>query len=176
MARRYYGRGAARALGSYTPRMISATWWCAAPLALLVGCAHAPTPTPTVPVVDPATSAIAAVRARFQAAIEARDEAAMRALMLAPDVPFRARRVGTGALFASTAAAFAHDVGTATTAWREEFDHEVITVRDGLAVLDADYRFVEDDRVTNHGREIWTLLDTPDGWKITSVTWSVIVD
>ena len=176
MARRYYGRGAARALGSYTPRMISATWWCAAPLALLVGCAHAPTPTPTVPVVDPATSAIAAVRARFQAAIEARDEAAMRALMIAADVPFRARRVDTGVLFASTAAAFAHDVGAATTAWREEFDHEVITVRDGLAVFDADYRFVEDGHVTNHGREIWTLLDTPDGWKITSVTWSVIVD
>ena len=158
--------------------MLPATRRRAALLALLVGCARAPTPTsPSTPtVVDPATAAVTAVRARFQAAIEARDEAAMRALMIAADVPFRARRVDTGVLFASTAAAFAHDVGAATTAWREEFDHEVITVRDGLAVFDADYRFVEDGHVTNHGREIWTLLDTPDGWKITSVTWSVIVD
>ena len=156
----------------------------AALLLSLVGCAatHAspaatnPAATTPATAATAETAAIAAVRAQFQAAIVARDATAMRGLMLADDVPFRARNVATGALFASTAGGFADDVGTATTAWREDFEREVITARDGLAVLDASYRFAEDDRVTNHGREVWTLMLTPDGWKITSVTWSVIAD
>lgn len=121
-------------------------------------------------------AAITAVRERFQAAIVARDEAAMLGLMIAPDVPFRARRVSDGGLHASTAADFARAVGAATGAWREDFSDEVITARDGLAVLDARYRFVEDGRVTNHGREVWTLVETADGWKISSVSWSIILD
>lgn len=52
----------------------------------------------------------------------------------------------------------------------------VILARDGVATLDASYRFLEDGRVTNHGREVWTLVETADGWKIGSVTWSVIID
>jgi hypothetical protein len=27
--------------------------------------------------------------------------------------------------------------------------------------------------MTNDGREVWVLVDTPTGWKIASVTWSV---
>ena len=43
-------------------------------------------------------------------------------------------------------------------------------------MLDAGYRFLEDGRVTNHGREVWTLVLTTEGWKITSVSWSISVD
>jgi hypothetical protein len=58
----------------------------------------------------------------------------------------------------------------------EQFSEVVILARDGVATLDASYRFLEDGRVTNHGREVWTLVETADGWKIGSVTWSVIID
>ena len=131
---------------------------------------------PAVAVADPAVAAIEQVRVAFTAAIVARDEAAMLALMAPGTVPFRARPVDSGKVFESNGAAFAHDIGGATTAWAEEFSDVVITPRDGLAVLDASYRFLEDGKVSNHGREVWTLIETPDGWRITSVSWSIIVD
>lgn len=146
----------------------------------VVGCTHpAPPPVPTPSVaapVDPAIAAIDAVRVRFQAAIVARDQAAMLDLMVAPEVPFRARVVDGGKLVALTAADFARDIGGATTAWAEDFEDVRIAPADGLATLDARYRFLDDGKVTNHGREIWTLIETAEGWKITSVSWSVIVD
>lgn len=150
-------------------------------LIVIVACAAPAASSKSVAAPAPAASSpdiaqINAVLVQFQAALVARDSAAMSALMLAPDVPFVGRQVATGKVSSSTAAEFAADVAAATTRWEEQFSEVVILARDGVATLDASYRFLEDGRVTNHGREVWTLVETADGWKIGSVTWSVIID
>jgi ketosteroid isomerase-like protein len=133
-------------------------------------------PAATGPATGPEVAAIEAVLAEFRRAIVARDGEAMLRTMIGPEVPFRSRQVDNGKLYSSTAAEFAKDIATAKEALEERFTNVVITEREAIAVLDANYEFVVNGRVTNHGREVWTLIRTPDGWKITMVTWSVIPD
>jgi hypothetical protein len=125
---------------------------------------------------DPALAAIEGILTAFTGAIVARDGDRMASLMLDPEVPFNARAVASGKTFASTGGSFARDITAATTRWEEQFSDVVIVAKDGVATLDSSYRFLEDGRLTNHGREVWTLIETAGGWKITSVSWSIIKD
>ena len=141
-----------------------------------------PAARPTSPAVavaptadDPDVRAIEAVLLEFQRAIIAHDGAALDALWLSPDVPFRSRRLATGKLSGSTGAEFARDMAGGT-GMEERFTDVVITPRDGLAILDSRYSFHANGVMTNHGREIWVLIQTDGGWKIASVTWSVESD
>jgi hypothetical protein len=138
------------------------------------GAAGSPTSTLGGPP-DPATTAIAAVQHAFERAIVAHDGAAIEALLLTPDAPFLARRAATGAAKALTGAAFARDVAGGR-GWEERFADVTITPRGGLAVLDAGYGFFDHGVRTNHGREVWILLESAGGWKIASVTWTVELD
>lgn len=137
---------------------------------LLVACAQprAPVkPSPEVP-------AIEAVLAEFWRGILKRDEQALLGIMIDGNVPFRSRNVADGSLHASTAAEFARWIATDPKAHEERFWNVSISERDGIAVLDADYEFLVEKQATNHGREVWTLIRTPQGWKITLITWSFI--
>jgi len=55
----------------------------------------------------------------------------------------------------------------------ETFDNVKIDTDGDLASVLFDYAFLSDGKETNHGKEAWHLLRTPDGWKIASVIWSV---
>jgi len=132
-------------------------------------------PAPAAPMADPDVAAIEAVLAEFGRAIVAHDGDAIAALLLTPDAPFRWRRVDTGATGGFPGSSFASDVAGGS-GWEERFADVAITPRDGLAILDSRYAFLEQGVQTNHGREIWTLVQTAAGWRIASVTWSIVVD
>lgn len=55
----------------------------------------------------------------------------------------------------------------------ETFDNAKIDTDGDLASVVFDYAFLSNGKETNHGKEAWHLLRTPDGWKIASVVWSV---
>jgi len=119
-------------------------------------------------------TAIERILESFRTAIIAKAGPALEELMLAPDVPFQSI-VGTAAEpRRSTAADFIRFVNGATTAVEEKFSDVHVTVDGGLAVLDARYSFHDAGVQTNAGREVWVLLSTPRGWKIASVTWSIV--
>jgi hypothetical protein len=135
---------------------------------------QAPSPSPDV-------AAIQAVLAQFSAALPAHDAASLNALWLSPEIPFRARVVDHDDVIgdvidAGTGSGFATAVSTATTPWEEHLSDVQITARDGIATLDAAYTFADNHVQTNHGREIWVLIQATAGWKIASVTWSIVND
>jgi len=47
-----------------------------------------------------------------------------------------------------------------------------ITTDGTIAVLNSDFEFYADGEKTNWGRESWHLVNTPNGWKILSITFS----
>lgn len=135
-------------------------------------------PTSPVPAASPAPPgddqhAIAALLDGFRAALAAHDGQALLGLMLGPDVPFQSVLAPPAAPRRSTAGEFAGLVAQPANAWEEKFADVQITSDGALGVLDARYEFYNAGKLGNSGREVWVLLRTPAGWKITSVTWSV---
>ncbi len=55
----------------------------------------------------------------------------------------------------------------------EVFDDIRIDTDGDIATVAFDYRFLQDGRETNRGREAWNLVRTDAGWKIVSVVWSM---
>ena len=55
----------------------------------------------------------------------------------------------------------------------ETFDDIRIDTDGDVASVGFDYRFLQDGRETNRGRETWSLVRTDAGWKIVSVVWSM---
>ena len=55
----------------------------------------------------------------------------------------------------------------------ETFDDIRIDTDGDIASVAFDYRFLQDGRETNRGREAWNLVRTDAGWKIVSVIWSM---
>jgi ketosteroid isomerase-like protein len=162
-----------RRLGRYAVPAVIRVWIASL---FLAACAGDAAMAPARPTGGSEVAAIEAVLVEFQRAIVAHDRGALLELMIDPAVPFRSRDVGTGALHEATADGFATQVGETKQAWEERFTDVVISERDGLAVLDASYQFLVDGVITNHGREVWTLIRAADGWKITMVAWTAIAD
>lgn len=57
----------------------------------------------------------------------------------------------------------------------ETFANIVIDSDGSVAAVAFDYAYLYDGKETNHGREHWQLVNTESGWKITAVTYSVIL-
>jgi hypothetical protein len=149
----------------------------------LAACAPHPGlgPAPSAPsssaALSPAASedqrAIAAMPDAFRAAMAAHDGQALLGLMLGPDVPFQSVLATPAPPQRSTAGDFAALIAQPANAWDEKFSDVQITSDGALGVLDARYEFYSAGKLGNSGREVWVLLRTPAGWKITSVTWSI---
>ena len=66
------------------------------------------------------------------------------------------------------------DFVVSSKAKSEETFSNVLIEGDGdVASVAFDYTFLADDRATNSGKECWLLVRTADGWKITTLAWSV---
>jgi hypothetical protein len=61
----------------------------------------------------------------------------------------------------------------ATVAIEEKFSNLQIDTDGWIASVNFDYEMFMDDKMTNSGREFWHLVKTNDGWKISSVVYSV---
>lgn len=55
----------------------------------------------------------------------------------------------------------------------EKFRNVKIETDGDIASVWFDYSYHDGNKETNHGKEAWHLLRTDEGWKITSVVWSV---
>jgi hypothetical protein len=55
----------------------------------------------------------------------------------------------------------------------EKLRNVIINVRNSVAVMSCDYDYIVDGKMLGGGIEVWTLIKTPDGWRIASFLWSV---
>ena len=122
----------------------------------------------------------------FRRCIRGRDWSTFETLFLDADTPWigtvaeagRTRYEAAGildddGLYRVTRAEFQEQIDGRSGVSDEVFERIEIEVVDGFATLIADYEFVRDGRVKNHGVESWSLVDTTSGWKIVSVLYSV---
>lgn len=71
---------------------------------------------------------------------------------------------------------FSQFVAGATKPIEETFDNVRIETDGTIATVYFDYSFLESGKPTNHGAETWQLVHTPEGWKISAMLYSVIMD
>ncbi len=71
---------------------------------------------------------------------------------------------------------FSQFVATATRPVEETFDHLRIETDGTIGTVYFDYTFLDAGKCTNHGNETWQLVRTPDGWKISAMLYSVVLD
>ena len=71
---------------------------------------------------------------------------------------------------------FSQFVGKATKPIEETFDNVRIETDGTIGTVYFDYVFLESGKPTNHGAETWQLVRTPDGWKISAMLYSVVLD
>lgn len=71
---------------------------------------------------------------------------------------------------------FSQFVGKAGKPIEETFDNVRIETDGSIGTVYFDYVFLESGKPTNHGAETWQLVRTPDGWKISAMLYSVVLD
>ncbi|MGO4701399.1 YybH family protein [Dyella sp. 2RAB6] len=71
---------------------------------------------------------------------------------------------------------FSQFVGKATKPIEETFDNVRIETDGTIGTVYFDYVFLQSGKPTNHGAETWQLVRTPDGWKISAMLYSVVLD
>jgi len=150
----------------------------------------APKPMDMATSADPseATAQIQAVVEAFRIAIINRDQAAFERLFLHEHITWQSVK-GDEALqrirekvptankltvdTTKTPYSFIAGIVADKKSSEETFDNVKIDTDGDLASVLFDYAFLSNGNETNHGKEAWHLLRTPDGWKIASVIWSV---
>jgi hypothetical protein len=71
---------------------------------------------------------------------------------------------------------FTQFVGSTTHAVEEKFSNVHIQADGAVGSVYFDYVFLLDGKATNHGNETWQLIRTDNGWKISAMHYSVILD
>ena len=71
---------------------------------------------------------------------------------------------------------FAQFVGKASKPIEETFENVRIETDGTVGTGYFDYVFLESGKPTNHGAETWQLVHAPDGWKISAMLYSVVLD
>ena len=130
-------------------------------------------------------AAIRAVIEAFRIGIIARDKVALNRLPVSPGITFiasidpetltrvRTRRADAKRLVPGTYPAFVDDIVSSKTRSEETFNDIEIQSDGSVATVYFSYKFKEDDVVTNWGHESWGLVATDDGWKISSINYSL---
>jgi hypothetical protein len=124
---------------------------------------------------------------RFKQAIVVKDGEAMRGMFLPGGSGFRVLdRTSLGAARAKNPEArqfspwsyeeFAKFLGTNPAALEETFDNVRIETDGTVGMVWFDYRFIKDGKQSNHGVETWQVVRDSDGWKISAMLFSVILD
>ncbi|WP_430392243.1 nuclear transport factor 2 family protein [Dyella sp. 20L07] len=124
---------------------------------------------------------------RFKGAIIAKNGDAMRAMFLpggswlqgvdkASLAKVRAKKPDAKQFAPGNYEQFATFVGTAPKAIEETFDNVRIETDGTIGTVYFDYHFLMEGKSQNHGVETWQLVHTDDGWKISAMLYSVILD
>jgi hypothetical protein len=137
----------------------------------------------------PPQSAIEGIIAEFRSAITSKDKERFLSLFLDPnrtswqavngDSVVKTKRTADPNVVKAksnpnaTPASFIETVASRAAASEEIFDNIRIGGDTDVATVSLDYRFKLDGRVKNTGTEHWLLVRTEQGWRITSVNWSI---
>ena len=124
---------------------------------------------------------------RFKGAIRAKDGETMHSLFLpggswlqgldkASLAKVRTREPKARQFIPGNYEQFAKFVGSSPKPIEETFDNVRIETDGVVGTVYFDYRFLADGKVTNHGAETWQLVNTDDGWKISAMLFSVVLD
>lgn len=124
---------------------------------------------------------------QFKGAIKAHDGEGLRKLFLPGGSWFqvldeaswqkvKARKPEAQQVTASDYQKFVQFVGKETKPIEETFDHVRIETDGTIGIVYFDYVFLAAGKPTNHGAETWQLVNTPDGWKISAMLYSVVPD
>jgi hypothetical protein len=129
--------------------------------------------------------AIHTVVEQFKAAIIARDGKTLGSLFLpengswlsAADAPtwaaVKARNPAARKILPSTWQKFAEFVQTANKPVEERFYNVRVDTNGTVASVWFDFDFLIDGQVTNRGSESWQMVRAEDGWKISSMLYSM---
>ena len=130
-------------------------------------------------------AAIHAVVEQFKAAIIARDGKTLGSLFLqdhnswlsVPDeaawAKIKARNAKARKVFPSTWKEFTEFVRTSSKPIEERFYNVRVDTNGTVASVWFDFDFLEDGKVTNRGSESWQMVRAEDGWKISSMLYSM---
>lgn len=130
-------------------------------------------------------AAINAVVEQFKAAIIARDGKALGSLFLqdhdswlsvADDTVWskiKARNAKARKVFPSSWKKFADMIQTADKPMEERFYNVRIDTNGAVASVWFDFDFLVDGKVENRGSESWQMVRAEDGWKISSMLYSM---
>ena len=130
-------------------------------------------------------AAIHAVVDQFKAAIIARDGKTLGSLFLqdhdswlsvADDAVWakvKARNPKARKVSSSTWKKFANMIQTSDKPLEERFYNLRVDTNGAVASVWFDFDFLEDGKVTNRGSESWQMVRAEDGWKISSMLYSI---
>jgi hypothetical protein len=124
---------------------------------------------------------------RFKHAILVKDGEAMRGMFLPSGSGFRVLdRTSLAAVRAKNTEAkqinpgsyedLAKLLSTSPATLEETFDNVRIDTDGTVGMVWFDYRVIKDGKQTNHGVETWQVVRESDGWKITAMLYSVVLD
>jgi hypothetical protein len=130
-------------------------------------------------------AAIHAVVEQFKAAIIARDGKTLGSLFLQDHnswlsvadegvwAKVKARNPKARKVFPSTWQKFAEFIQTSKTPVEERFYNVRVDTNGAVASVWFDFDFLVDGKVTNRGSESWQMVRAEDGWKISSMLYSM---
>jgi hypothetical protein len=125
------------------------------------------------------------VISRFQQAIKDKDKSAMLGLFIDENAPLsasasdktlavvRAKKADAGKIVPSDSGKFSTQIGNAKTSNEEKFSNIKIDADDAVAAVSFDFAFLVNGKPGNVGKEAWLLVKTEQGWKITSIVYSM---
>ncbi|MBY0573931.1 MAG: nuclear transport factor 2 family protein [Undibacterium sp.] len=132
-------------------------------------------------------SAIHQVIENFQTAIKSKDRKLLSTLVLGDNILFSSPQppgaikmarekidVNFNGINSNGYEAFARFISSSKNPNEEKFYNIKVTQDGNIAWVQFDYEFINDQRSSNYGIEVWQMLKSIDGsWKIFSVVWSV---
>jgi hypothetical protein len=136
---------------------------------------------------SPARAEVQQLVERFRHALLVKDGEAMRGMFLPGGSGFRVLdRTSLAAVRAKNPEAgqfkpfsyeeFAKFLGTSPATLEETVDNVRIETDGTVGMVWFDYRFIADGKQSNHGVETWQVVRESDGWKISAMLFSVILD
>ena len=142
---------------------------------LLSGCSSPRAAEEPVVVPDPEATAVSDVAISFLSALSAADTATL-SMLLAPEAMVYSVREGEGgpSLRAVPRAAFLESLGGEDQELLERMWDPTVEVDGGVAMVWAPYDFHLNGDFSHCGIDVFTLLDGPEGWQVTSITYNVV--
>ncbi|SEO67389.1 protein of unknown function [Luteibacter sp. UNC138MFCol5.1] len=129
---------------------------------------------------------IKSVIAQFQEALKAKSESGLAKLFTNPDAPVTGaasqaafefvratKKADAPKVLDSTGGKFAGQMAKLKMTAEEKFSNVKIDSDGTVAAVSFDFTFLADGKPANLGKEAWLMVKTEQGWKISSIAYSI---